>query len=127
MTEFTQDLVKKHFDWIENELNRNDAHSEYFYIEFYFEHLQDTDIITDSVKQQWMNQWKEDYEDEECYDFTQSFDEFLEENEERAEDVACQAIGESDVVKELAVPKLFEHIAERWSDESIKSLVQEVN
>ena len=128
MTEtiFNQSFFAEHFAEFEQIFNEQDAHTESFYIGFYDDFIYGTAILSDEDKEGWMTSWKEDFEGED-YDFTLSFDEFIDENEFLKEDVACCAIGDYESLKSKAIPQLFFHISEMWSEESIQDAIDEIN
>lgn len=129
MTEliFNQSFFAEHFDKFEEMFNRDDAHPESFYINFYDEFIGD-DEVPEADKQGWLESWKEDFTMDEDPDFDgKSFSECLEEAEYLKEDVACQMISdEFPSIKQKAIPQLFFHISEMWSEESIQDAINEI-
>lgn len=128
MTEliFNQSFFAAHFDKFYDLFNSWDAHPESFFIGFYWDFIHGTNHLTDADKESLMNSWKEDFDGED-YDFTLSFDEFIEENEFLTEDIACDLISSNDELKSKAIPQLFMHISEMWSEESIQDAIDEIN
>ena len=128
MTTFNQSFFSQHFDKFETIFTRDDAHPEVFYIDFYDEFITD-DGVSEEDKQGWMDSWKEDFSMDEDPDFeANTYSEVLEENDYLKEDVAAVMISDDyPSIKEKAIPALFAHIIEMWSEEAINDAVSEIN
>ena len=131
MTEtiFNQSFFAKHFDKFEHIFNRDDAHPENFYLYFYDEFIYGTDYLTDEMKAEWMKEFAENWDDPaEFESLACPFDEFIEQEEYFKEDIACSMISdEFPELKAKAIPELFMHISEMWSEEGIQSAIDEIN
>ena len=126
-TIFNQSFFAEHFDKFEDMFNRYDAHPESFYKYFYDEFIYGTDILSDEDKATYMDEWRTHWDNpEEEESLKLPFDEFIEEEEYYKEDVACDAIGEHESLRQKAIPQLFIHISEMWSEESIQDAIAEV-
>ena len=119
---FNLDFFAKHFEEFEQMFNNSDSHPEFFYQSFYDEFCSDDDF-SDEDKQEWMNEWADyDYDDFEGSSFT----EFTNNHPECCEDLACWLIGSNKSIKAKAIPQLFLHISESWSEESIQDAIDEI-
>lgn len=129
MTEliFNQSFFAEHFDKFEEIFSLEDAHPECFYIPFFGDFIEGSSSLTDEVKNDWMDSWKEDFDGDDDYDLSLSFDEFIEEHEWLLEDVAANMISDSyPEIKAKAMPQLFFHISEMWSEEGIQDAINQI-
>ncbi len=123
MTTFNYAFFKENYESFEDMFLNSSGHPEEFYIDFYWEFIHDTNLLTEENKAFWISEWEEGgYDDLEG----KTFEEILDENNHLGEDITEELVRTNDEVKEKFMSQLFLHLSEEWSEEEIKEAIEEV-
>lgn len=122
MATFSYAFFKENFDSFEDSF-LNTSHPENFYIDFYWEFIHGTNLLTEENKTFFISEWEMGgYDDLEG----KTFEEILDDEYHLGEDITEELIKTNDEVKEKFMSQLFLHLSEEWSEEHIKEAIKDI-
>ena len=123
MTTFNYAFFKEHFDTFKSSHDEGSNHPENFYIDFYWEFIHGTSLLTEENKTFFISEWEMGgYDELEG----KTFEEILDDEIHLGEDITEELVKTNDEVKEKFMSQLFLHISEEWSEEDIKEAIEDI-
>lgn len=119
----TLSFFQENYESFEDRFLNSNGHPEKFFIDFYWEFIHDTNLLTDDHKTFWIEEWESGgYDDLDG----KTFEEILDENIHLGEDITEEMVKSNDEIKEKFMSQLFLHFLEEWSEEDIKEAIEEI-